>query len=101
MRFLVPVTVAFFAATLSPALADQKAECQMQADIVNRAVALRQDRVREKKAVEMMSSGEDAAVAARYVAAVPHIVDWVYNTLKRKDLKNDPGAAYYETCVKQ
>ncbi len=101
MRFLVPVTAVALALSLSPAVAGQEEECQMQADIVNRAVELRLDRTREKKALEIMTSGEDEAVAGKYLAAVPYLVDWVYNTLKRKDLKNDPGAAYYETCLKQ
>ena len=101
MRFLVPVTAAAFALSLSPAFAGQEEECQMQADIVNRAVELRLDRTREKKALQIMTSGEDEAVADKYLAAVPYLVDWVYNTLKRKDLKNDPGTSYYETCIKQ
>lgn len=101
MRFLVPVSAAIFAATLSPAIADQAEECQMQADIVSRAVELRQGFTREKKALAIMTSGEDEAVAEKYLAAVPYLVDWVYNALKRGDLKQDPGASYYETCIKQ
>ena len=101
MRFLTLATVAAMALSLTPAHAGQEEECQMQADIVNRAVELRLDRTREKEALEIMTSGDDEAVAEKYLAAVPYLVDWVYNTLKRKDLKNDPGAAYYETCLKQ
>jgi len=48
-----------------------------------------------------MTSGEDEAVAEKYLAAVPYLVDWVYNTLKRKELKDDPGAAYFTTCMSQ
>ena len=101
MRFLALAAAAAMALSLSPAFAGQEEDCQMQADIVTRAVELRQDRTREKKALEIMTSGEDEAVAEKYIAAVPFLVDWVYNKLKRKELKNDPGAAYYETCISQ
>jgi hypothetical protein len=101
MRFLTLATVAAMALTLTPAHAGQEEDCQMQADIVNRAVELRLDRTREKKALEIMTSGEDEAVAEKYLAAVPYLVDWVYNTLKRKELKDDPGAAYFTTCMSQ
>ncbi|MCW9042228.1 MAG: hypothetical protein OQK05_02695 [Pseudopelagicola sp.] len=100
MRFLVPVTVAALTLFASPALADKAEDCQMQADIVSRAVELRQERTRQAKTVEIMASGEDAAVAEKYLGAVPHIVDWVYS-LKRKELKLDPGASYYEACLSQ
>lgn len=84
-----------------PAVADAKQdECALQAEIVTRASALRLKRKSQSKTVEMMSTGEDEAVAEKYIAAVPHIVDWVY-TLKRKQLKQDPGAAYLATCVSQ
>lgn len=87
----------------SPALADKKADCQLQADIVTRAAELRLERKSQKKATEIMTTGEDEAVAEKYLGAVPAIVDWVYNTLKRKELKQDPGPgdAYYKACIAQ
>ena len=99
----------FYAAGLAtallttPAFADKAADCRMQADIVNRAVELRLDRKSEKKATEMMSSGEDEAVAEKYLPAVPHLVSWVYNDLKRKQLKAEPspGEAYFTACSGQ
>lgn len=87
----------------TPALADKKADCRMQADIVNRAVELRLERKSEKKATEIMTSGEDEAVAEKYLPAVPHLVNWVYNDLKRKQLtvEPSPGEAYYTACAGQ
>lgn len=87
----------------APALADQQAECKMQADIVTRATELRLERKSEKKALEIMTSGEDEAVAEKYLPAVPALVNWVYNDLKRKQLGEEPGPgeAYYKTCVGQ
>lgn len=87
----------------TPVLADKNADCQMQADIVTRAAELRLERKSEKKAVEIMTSGEDEAVAEKYVAAVPAIVSWVYSDLKRKQLKEDPGPgeAYFAACAAQ
>lgn len=75
----------------------------MQADIVNRAVELRLERKSEKKATEIMTSGEDEAVAEKYLPAVPHLVNWVYNDLKRKQLtvEPSPGEAYYTACAGQ
>ena len=51
----------------------------------------------------MMSSGEDEAVAEKYLPAVPHLVSWVYNDLKRKQLKAEPspGEAYFTACSGQ
>ncbi|WP_127114155.1 hypothetical protein [Shimia sediminis] len=99
----------FYAAGLAtallttPVLADKKAECQMQADIVTRATELRLDRTSEKKALEIMSSGEDEAVAEKYLPAVPALVAWVYNDLKRKQLSVEPspGEAYFTACAGQ
>lgn len=72
----------------------------MQADIVIRAAELRSERKRQEKTLEIMSSGEDPAVAEKYLGAVPFLVDWIY-TLKRKELKLDPGQAYYDACMAQ
>ncbi|WP_372887770.1 hypothetical protein [Shimia sp.] len=83
-----------------PAFADLAEDCQMQADIVTRAVELRSARKSQDKALEIMTSGEDEAVAEKYLKAVPFLVDWVY-TLKRKELKLDPGQAYFDTCMAQ
>jgi hypothetical protein len=99
---LLPVfalVVTSFAAV--PVFADQNAECEMQARIVTRATELRLERKSEKKAVETMMSGQDPDVAEKYIAAVPAIADWVYNGLKRKQLKMDPGAAYFQSCMSQ
>ena len=87
----------------TPALADQEAECRMQADIVDRAAELRLERKSEKKAIQIMTSGEDEAVAEKYLPAVPVLVAWVYNDLKRKQLKAEPGPgdAYFQTCAGQ
>ena len=75
----------------------------MQADIVTRATELRLERKNEKKALEIMTSGQDAAVADKYLPAVPALVNWVFNDLKRKQLNDNPspGQAYYNTCVGQ
>lgn len=101
MRLLpcVVLIVAAFAA-LPVVAAGTQADCDAQASIVTRASALRLERTKQAKTVEIMSSGEDEAVADKYLPAVPHIVDWVY-TLKRKQLKQDPGAAYLESCLSQ
>ncbi len=89
---------AVFLAT--PSLADLAEDCQMQADIVTRATELRLERKSEKKTLAIMTSGEDEAVAEKYLVAVPFLVDWIY-TLKRKELKLDPGLSYYDTCLAQ
>ncbi|PSL20022.1 hypothetical protein [Shimia abyssi] len=80
---------------------EKQAECELQAAIVTRAAELRQDRTSKKKALETMTSGEDEAVAEKYLASVPAIVEWVYEDLKRKQLKQDPGKAYFDACVAQ
>ncbi|SHJ39885.1 hypothetical protein SAMN05444000_10859 [Shimia gijangensis] len=86
----------------SPVFADKAEECQLQADIVTRATELRIERNSQKKTLEIMTSGEDEAVAEAYIGAVPAIVDWIY-TLKRKELKQEvgPGESYYSSCVAQ
>ena len=99
MRLLTTIAIVAATSVAAPAFADKKAECELQAKIVTRAAELRMERKSEKKAIEIMTSGEDEAVAEKYIPAVPPIVDWVYNSLKRKQLKMDPGGAYLETCV--
>ena len=102
MRYLTTAACLSFAVLSSPAYADKAEECKLQADIVTRATELRIERNSQKKTVEIMTTGEDEAVAEKYIAAVPAIVDWVY-TLKRKELKQDvgPGEAYYNACFAQ
>ncbi|MGR3714833.1 MAG: hypothetical protein ACU0A6_17125 [Shimia sp.] len=104
MRLLpvaVPVLLLVASGFAGPVLAqDKQAECEAQAKIVARATELRQDRKSQKKTTEMMQAGEDDAVEEKYLAAVPAIVDWVY-LLKRKQLKEDPSAAYLEACLAQ
>ncbi|WP_435141303.1 hypothetical protein [Pseudopelagicola sp. nBUS_19] len=90
------ITTGFSAQALS-----KEKECELQSAIVKRAVELRMERKSEKKALEMMTSGQDAAVAEKYLASVPAVVDWIYSGLKRKELKLDPGKAYYEACIAQ
>lgn len=87
----------------TPAFADKAEECQLQADIVTRAAELRIDRKSQKKTTEIMTTGEDEAVSEKYMGAVPAIVDWVYSTLKRKELTLEPGpgASYYDACIAQ
>ena len=99
MRFLTAFAIVAATTAAAPAFAGKKAECELQAAIVTRAAELRMERKSEKKAVAIMTSGEDEAVAEKYLPAVPHIVDWVYNSLSRKQLKQDPGAAYLDTCI--
>lgn len=101
MRLLPVFALVVTSIAAVPAYADQNEECEMQAKIVTRAAELRLERKREKKAVEIMMSGQDPAVAEKYIAAVPAIADWVYSGLKRKQLRNDPGAAYFKSCMNQ
>lgn len=104
MRLLpvaAPVLMLVAAGFAAPAMAqDKQAECEAQAKIVARATELRQERKSQKKATEIMQSGEDDAVEEKYLTAVPAIVDWVY-LLKRKQLKEDPSVAYLAACVSQ
>ncbi|MEP2533396.1 hypothetical protein [Shimia sp.] len=103
MRFLPVISLVLAtSAGVAPAYAaSKKAECEAQAAIVTRATELRLERTSEKKALELMTSGEDEAVAEKYLGAVPAIVDWIYSDLKRKELKLDPGKAYLDTCLAQ
>lgn len=102
MRYLTTVACLSIAVLSSPAFADKAEECQLQADIVTRATELRIERTSQKKTLEIMTSGEDEAVAEKYIPAVPALVDWVY-TLKRKELKLEPGPgeAYNNACFAQ
>lgn len=100
MRFLTRLVLISTVALAGPALAGKKADCTDQASIVSRAVELRLESKGQKKTLATMTSGADEAVAERYLQAVPHLVDWVYS-LKRKDLKQDPGASYLQACLSQ
>ena len=100
MRVLSALSVVATLVVASPGLADQQAECELQAAIVDRATELRLERTSEKKALAIMTSGEDEAVAEKYIGAVPHIVEWIYS-LKRKELKLEPGKAYLAKCAAQ
>ena len=99
MRILVISALVGATALATPALAGKKEDCQLQADIVNRATELRLERTSQQKALEIMTSGDDA-VAEKYLGAVPHLVDWIYS-LKRKDLKLEPGKSYLDACLAQ
>lgn len=102
MRFLTTAACLSMFVLSSPAFADKKEDCQLQADIVTRATELRLERKSQQKTLEIMTSGEDEAVSEKYIGAVPAIVDWIY-TLKRKELKLDvgPGESYYNSCIAQ
>ncbi len=99
MRLLPILSIVALSVSAVPAFADQKDECEQQAAVVTRAAELRLEGKNQKKTVEQLQAG-DPAVTEKYVPAVPHIVDWIY-TLKRKEVRQDPGAAYLASCLAQ
>ena len=98
MRLLTAFAVAATLATAPAFAAGKEDECQMQANIVDRAAELRLEGKNVKRTKAIMQDN-DPAVAEKYAAAVPHIVDWIF-TLPRKQLKQEPGKAYFDACVK-
>lgn len=99
LRVLTLTTILGLGFTLGPAFAadDKEANCDGNTAIVQRLVELRLAGVWQKKAIRIMTEGDDA-VADNYKLAVPQYASWIYSQPKR-DAERFEAEAFKKQCM--